>query len=626
MLRSGFTLLLLYLFSFGNSQCVTTYPYGQDFELSNGNWTPGGSVSDWAWGTPTKAVITGAAGGTKCWIVGGLSSTSYNLGESSFVQSPCFDFTSLQHPYISFNIFWECERTYDGSNLQYSTNGGTAWQNVGSSSDPADCMTQNWFNSSGINYLSGLATPKDGWSGNSQSTSGSCQGGGGSGGWVLAKHCLNGLAGNPSVIFRFTFGAGTSCNDYDGVAFDDVFIGEAPAPVVDYSFSCQGGNTVNFTATSDLCPDLLQWNFDDPASGAANTATGLTASHTFSAGGSYNVSFTAGGPCNPSASITKTVEVVSIIADVKDVSCSGATDGLAYIVSQSSSNPLAISWSTIPPQFTDTAFNLAAGNYTVTVTPLAGCPGTADVIVGEAPPAVINFTITADTCFKSTGSVIATTQVQGPSYAWSNGATSASITGLGTGSYSVTVTDVNSCTSSDVAQVPYTSGIAIVFTLASDVSCFESADGQIALDINGGRAPFNFSWSNQQASASIGGLAPGKYVVTVTDADGCINSDSTIIGKEECPSYIYFPTGFSPNNDGANERFRPKYSIDLKSYNIRVYNRWGELVYTSQDVNEGWDGYFKGVLQPLGVYVWVSEYSFADNIRHTMAGNLTLIK
>ena len=58
------------------AQCaspIATFPYNEDFEITNGAWTPGGTGSDWAWGTPTKPVITGAGSGTKCWVIGGLT-------------------------------------------------------------------------------------------------------------------------------------------------------------------------------------------------------------------------------------------------------------------------------------------------------------------------------------------------------------------------------------------------------------------------------------------------------------------------------------------------------------------------------------------------------------------------
>ena len=89
------------------AQCITAFPYHETFETSNGSWISGGTANDWAWGSPTKPTISSAAQGLKCWIVGGLNISSYNNGERSYVQSPCFDFTNLAHPYIHFSIFWE---------------------------------------------------------------------------------------------------------------------------------------------------------------------------------------------------------------------------------------------------------------------------------------------------------------------------------------------------------------------------------------------------------------------------------------------------------------------------------------------------------------------------------------
>ena len=190
------------------AQCATPiniFPYTEGFETTNGNWTPGGTASDWAWGTPAKSVITGAASGANCWIVGGLTGNVYNNGERSWLQSPCFDFTTLQYPYIAFSVFWEMERKFDGAGFQYSTDLGITWVNVGSVSEPANCLNSNWFNFSPITNMNGLATVRDGWSGNIQSTSGSCLGGGGSCHWVHANHRVPGLAGVPNVHLRFVF-------------------------------------------------------------------------------------------------------------------------------------------------------------------------------------------------------------------------------------------------------------------------------------------------------------------------------------------------------------------------------------------------------------------------------------
>ncbi len=139
-------LFLFYVLSstHAQAQCISitnSAPYIEDFDLLNGDWTSGGTNNDWVWGSPTKAVINSAGTGTKCWISGGASGGSYQGGERSFVKSPCFDFSGLQHPRIRFKLFWETEKTYDGGSLQVSTNGGSSWIVIGTHLDTADCET-----------------------------------------------------------------------------------------------------------------------------------------------------------------------------------------------------------------------------------------------------------------------------------------------------------------------------------------------------------------------------------------------------------------------------------------------------------------------------------------------------
>ena len=249
LFRSVFFIGILF-FQNAFSQCITTFPYSESFENSNGNWVSGGTSSDWAWGSPSKVNINAAASGNKCWISGKLTGNSYNGGEKSYVESPCFDFSGLTNPIIRFSIYWDTERQYDGGGLQFSLNNGTTWSNVGSANDPVDCYNKNWFNSASITNLSGLSSPTNGWSGNLQNSSGGCLGGGGSGQWVEASHCLGFLAGMSSVKFRFTFGSGTTCNNFDGIAFDQIYIGEIEEPTFDFFINCTGGSSVNFDATS----------------------------------------------------------------------------------------------------------------------------------------------------------------------------------------------------------------------------------------------------------------------------------------------------------------------------------------------------------------------------------------
>ena len=99
MLRLTFLSSLLIWWSYQPmAQCtggINSFPYNEGFETSTGSWVSGGAGNDWAWGTPSKPVISSAGGGSKCWVIGGLTGSSYTNAEASWLQSPCFDFSSL---------------------------------------------------------------------------------------------------------------------------------------------------------------------------------------------------------------------------------------------------------------------------------------------------------------------------------------------------------------------------------------------------------------------------------------------------------------------------------------------------------------------------------------------------
>ena len=117
-------------------------------------------------------------------------------------------------------------------------------------------------------------------------------------------------------------------------------------------------------------------------------------------------------------------------------------------------------------------------------------------------------------------------------YSWSNGAASASINNLSTGSYDVIVTDAAACTTAlnnIIINEPLE--IQIASTILP-VSCYGSSDGSISLNISSGISPFTYSWSNGAITASINNLSSNSYDVTVTDSAGCITDLNNIIINE----------------------------------------------------------------------------------------------
>ncbi len=379
-------LLCLFITSKGWSQCgtlINTFPYNEGFETSAA-WTSGGTNSDWAWGAPSHPLINSAGGGAKCRCTGGLTGSFYNNGELSWLMSPCFDFTTLTYPWISFKIFWETEWKYDGMVLQYSLNGSSTWVNVGTDTDPVNCLNDNWYNYNSITGLSS-ANPKQGWTGRSGATAGACQGGHGSLGWVTAKHCMSALAGKPNVRFRFLFGAGTTCNGYDGIAIDDILIDNAAPNIASFTSLCTSSNTSVFTNTSAPCPSQYSWNFGDPGSGASNISSLQNPNHTYSAAGTYNVSLTASGPCNASGTVLVPLSMISVTAAGTNVTCFGANDGTASAAVTGGTGPYSYAW-TPGGETAQTITGLSAETLTVTVSGTNTCASNAVVL------------ISADTC------------------------------------------------------------------------------------------------------------------------------------------------------------------------------------------------------------------------------------
>ena len=153
------------------------------------------------------------------------------------------------------------------------------------------------------------------------------------------------------------------------------------------------------------------------------------------------------------------------------------------------------------------------------------------MVVNESPVATCSST---DSGCNGTGTGTATVSATGGeapyTYAWSNGGTTATITGLMAGTYSVTVTDANGCTDDCTATVGEPSGLTADCG-STDASCNGVADGTADVTATGGSAPYTYAWSNGATTASLTGVAAGTYSVTVTDANGCTATCSATVSE-----------------------------------------------------------------------------------------------
>lgn len=217
---------------------VTSFPYQEDFENGRGGWTAGGINSSWAYGDPNNATINTALDGEKVWATGQLVG-DYNNNEQSYVQGPCFDFSTIFRPQVNLDIWWECFTNSDGAAFLYSIDDGQTWQTAGSQGEGV-----NWYTSNAISGNPGGQGA--GWSGSGIN---------GSQFWRNAKLDLPQLAGQPSVLFRMVFGS-NAFSTTDGVAFDNVLIGNAP--VINLPDTIRGCGFVKLDAGATGL--LYQWS------------------------------------------------------------------------------------------------------------------------------------------------------------------------------------------------------------------------------------------------------------------------------------------------------------------------------------------------------------------------------
>ncbi|WP_170971081.1 T9SS type B sorting domain-containing protein [Ilyomonas limi] len=591
------------------AQCngtITTYPYEEDFENLSAGWTTDGRSADWAWGTPQKHIIKSAASGIKCWITGGLTKDAYNNNERSYLQSPCFDLTALNYPYIRFKVFCDTERDWDGANLQYSPDNARTWIKIGYFGQPKDCINSGWYNCKDIYFVS----EQDGWSGGD--TTG--------GKWTTAQIKLPFTGGtNKTVMFRFYFGAGDKNNNYDGFGIDDFFMGETPDGAnISFNYSCVSESTISFTADASPCLTNLQWDFGDVVSGSANQWNGEMATHTFSAPGNYLVNLTATD--NNGIVLTQTNSIHIIAASVKivtPITCAGDTAHVQAVV-QGDASTYQYNWNTSPYITTPDAA-LPAGNFMLEVSGENTCPVQVPVTIAEPTPLLTGTAVVQPDCNKNNGSILV--NVSGGTapyrYNWQPGiSNTAEADNLPEGGYTITVTDKNLC-SATVNATLQPAAMARLNLGNDTTTCYGELLTLSAGDFN------TYIWDDLSNKSQRKIDKAGVYYVTVTTADGCIVAD-TIKITNDCGD-VYFPSAFTPNGDGLNDVFGPAGNITLlKKYTLRIYNRLGALIFTSKAPAQKWSGMYKNATT-TGTYIYVASYEY-NGVQKISKGMLVLLR
>lgn len=209
-------------------------------------------------------------------------------------------------------------------------------------------------------------------------------------------------------------------------------------------------------------------------------------------------------------------------SSIQNVKCAGDCNGSITVSAIGGTPPYSYTWNTMPIQLSNIATGLCPGSYTVSIKDNKNCQITSTYTITEPPPLSINMTNGNSYCSTNNGFAQANPSGGTPpySYLWNNGQTTQQINGLSTGTYYVTVKDVNGCIITGATSVVTYPPVSIQIQSLS-MTCPDNCNGMANVLPSGGTPPFTYTWSNGETGPQITGLCQGIYCVTVVDVYGC---------------------------------------------------------------------------------------------------------
>ena len=441
----------------------------------------------------------------------------------------------------------------------------------------------------------------------------------------------NSIVQSPSYTFAvsgtFTVSLAVVTADLCSAIYsEDIII--YPTPVADFAAPdvCLGNPTI-FTNQSTVSSGVITlngWDFDDTGVSAnASPTHGYTTAGTFS----VTLAVSSNFGCNGLTTQNVNVNPLPVIAATHaDISCAGLADGVATATASGSTAPYTYQWNDQLQQNTTTIQNLNAGPYMVTVTDALGCVSDTTVTIVQPLPINVNLIAGDDTCLYGNGALQAV-MLGGTApfaYVWSAIRDSSSISstlippagwnrGLSPGEYSVIVTDAGGCIVVDTATVGLVPPPVASFSTRSKPEEFNDPS---VLFNNESESAYSYEWhfGDDQVGNEEDPVhdydSSGVYLVMLIAYNepryGC--TDTTFRYVEVDPLFtFYIPNSFTPDSDDLNDTWGPKgTNYEYESYNVQVYDRWGKMVWQSDNPSNYWDGIDQSSLEPVkqGTYIY----------------------
>ncbi len=211
--------------------------------------------------------------------------------------------------------------------------------------------------------------------------------------------------------------------------------------------------------------------------------------------------------------------------------------------------------------------------------------------------------------------IVSPTEPGGVLFQWSTGSTDSFIMVSSPGAYSVVVTE-NGCSASSIISIK---NVVPEISLGNDTTICQGVLLLLPISASEG----SITWSNGNIGPTFSPDATGTYWASIANKCGTA-SDTVHVTFDLCD--IWFPSAFTPNNDGKNDIIRVGGSLqDYKEFTFRVFNRYGQNIFYTQNIYAGWDGVYKGTKQDIGTYFYEIFYTL-NGTRHMMKGNFELLR
>jgi gliding motility-associated-like protein/uncharacterized repeat protein (TIGR01451 family) len=450
----------------------------------------------------------------------------------------------------------------------------------------------------------------------------------------LWDNSVNGInyANLSAGIYSFQANDGNNCVLSESIEiFEPTQINIIDSIVSDVSCFAYSDGTINFSTIGGTAPFTYLWSSGQTSQDISNLTAGI-----------YSVVVTDANNCQRSFSF-EVMQPLALVAssNIDEPSCFGYADGTIFTSVTGGTAPFSYGWNN--GATTANNVNISAGNYTVTITDNNNCTFPLSIVLTQ--PAQIQVSFIADVligCDPLVVNLINNSQEQFAS-SWTfgdgNDGDGNQIQQIfsGEGCYDVNLQITNSDGCSN--DTTYSDFICVLETPEAEIGLSPNYIGIANPDVeitNLTTDADTYSWSFgdtlvynyfQPGIVTYPTYVSDQYYVSLIayNNNGCVDSTFRIINFDNS-LVIYVPNVFTPDGDEFNNIFKPIFAAPVASYNLKIYNRWGEILFESNDTEVGWDGTYNGMLVQDGAYTWDILVTTFETRTYRKQGTVSILK